>query len=319
MVNGNTWPFQTVEKRRYRFRFLNGCQARFLILDFANIPGVEVWQIGNEGGFLAAPVNITARPATGSSWASPSGPTSSSTSRTCPSAARPRQRGPRRAVRRRGPRRRLPRADAGQHRPGHAVPGGPAVALDPTTPPRFLQLPAIAPLPAATTTRPLALIGEMSEYFEDGSGGGRCSARGGRHERADAAWTMRCGPTPSPRTLPSAPPRSGSSTTSLRMPTHARPRGRRSRSSTGRPSSQRGWRDLPRRSSPAMPRPPEPWETGSRTRSSPIRARSPALRLKFATPGQFVWHCHIVEHEDNEMMRPFRIGPEQPGQPGQDM
>ncbi len=60
MVNGNTWPFQTVEQRRYRFRFLNGCQARFLILDFASIPGVEVWQIGNEGGFLAAPVNITA-------------------------------------------------------------------------------------------------------------------------------------------------------------------------------------------------------------------------------------------------------------------
>ena len=59
MVNGNTWPFQTVEKRRYRFRFLNGCQSRFLILDFRSIPGVEVWQIGNEGGFLAAPVNLT--------------------------------------------------------------------------------------------------------------------------------------------------------------------------------------------------------------------------------------------------------------------
>ena len=58
MVNGNTWPFQTVQKRRYRFRFLNGCQSRFLILDFSNIPGVEVWQIGNEGGFLAAPVNV---------------------------------------------------------------------------------------------------------------------------------------------------------------------------------------------------------------------------------------------------------------------
>ena len=60
MVNGNTWPFQTVERRRYRFRFLDGCQARFLILDFSRIPGVEVWQIGNEGGFLAAPVNLTA-------------------------------------------------------------------------------------------------------------------------------------------------------------------------------------------------------------------------------------------------------------------
>ena len=65
MVNGNTWPFQTVEQRRYRFRFLNGCQSRFLILDFSQIPGVEVWQIGNEGGFLAAPVNLTATTATG--------------------------------------------------------------------------------------------------------------------------------------------------------------------------------------------------------------------------------------------------------------
>ena len=60
MVNGNTWPFQVVEQRRYRLRFLNGCQSRFLILDFAHILGVEVWPIGNEGGFLAAPVNLTA-------------------------------------------------------------------------------------------------------------------------------------------------------------------------------------------------------------------------------------------------------------------
>ena len=59
MVNGNTWPTHTVEQRRYRFRFLNGCQSRFLILDFSKISGVEVWQIGNEGGFLTAPVNIT--------------------------------------------------------------------------------------------------------------------------------------------------------------------------------------------------------------------------------------------------------------------
>jgi hypothetical protein len=26
---------------------------------------------------------------------------------------------------------------------------------------------------------------------------------------------------------------------------------------------------------------------------------------KFA--GKFVWHCHILEHEDNEMMRPLLI------------
>ena len=40
MVNGNTWPFLEVEQRRYRFRFLNGCQSRFLLLSFAEISGV---------------------------------------------------------------------------------------------------------------------------------------------------------------------------------------------------------------------------------------------------------------------------------------
>ena len=39
------------------------------------------------------------------------------------------------------------------------------------------------------------------------------------------------------------------------------------------------------------------------------------MRMRFEHEGQFVWHCHIVEHEDNEMMRPYRIGPVQPGQP----
>jgi spore coat protein A, manganese oxidase len=39
------------------------------------------------------------------------------------------------------------------------------------------------------------------------------------------------------------------------------------------------------------------------------------VKAQFTRPGQFVWHCHIVEHEDNEMMRPYRIGPLQPGQP----
>ena len=24
-------------------------------------------------------------------------------------------------------------------------------------------------------------------------------------------------------------------------------------------------------------------------------------------PQDYVYHCHIVEHEDNEMMRPFRV------------
>ena len=155
MVNGNTWPFQVVEQRRYRLRFLNGCQSRFLILDFNEIPGVEAWMIGNEGGFLAAPVNLTA----------------TNNNRLLMGLAE--------------------RADiivdftnvqpgnyilgnVGPDEPfGGGIPGTdfpvadpgatgqvmrfdvvPAVAPDPTTPPQCLPLPAIVSLPPATVTAP---------------------------------------------------------------------------------------------------------------------------------------------------------------------
>lgn len=39
------------------------------------------------------------------------------------------------------------------------------------------------------------------------------------------------------------------------------------------------------------------------------------IRMRFGKDGQFVWHCHLLEHEDNEMMRPFGVGAAQPGQP----
>ena len=38
VVNGRTWPFLRVEPRRYRFRCLNGCNARFLILKIVADP-----------------------------------------------------------------------------------------------------------------------------------------------------------------------------------------------------------------------------------------------------------------------------------------
>jgi FtsP/CotA-like multicopper oxidase with cupredoxin domain len=63
------------------------------------------------------------------------------------------------------------------------------------------------------------------------------------------------------------------------------------------------------------PIPPEPWESGFKDTVIAYPGQVTRVKARFDTPGQFVWHCHIVEHEDNEMMRPYRIGPEQPGQP----
>ncbi|HWJ04854.1 MAG TPA: multicopper oxidase domain-containing protein, partial [Steroidobacteraceae bacterium] len=65
----------------------------------------------------------------------------------------------------------------------------------------------------------------------------------------------------------------------------------------------------------SQPRPPERWETGLKDTVLAYPGEVTRIRAQFLEPGQFVWHCHIVEHEDNEMMRPFRIGPVQPGQP----
>ena len=44
-------------------------------------------------------------------------------------------------------------------------------------------------------------------------------------------------------------------------------------------------------------------ETGYKDTVTAYPGQVARIRTKFTTPGQFVWHCHIVEHEDNEMMQ----------------
>ncbi len=60
VVNGRTWPFHRTEARRYRLRFLNGSDSRFLILQFADARGrpngLKIAIIGNDGGFLPGKV-----------------------------------------------------------------------------------------------------------------------------------------------------------------------------------------------------------------------------------------------------------------------
>jgi spore coat protein A, manganese oxidase len=39
------------------------------------------------------------------------------------------------------------------------------------------------------------------------------------------------------------------------------------------------------------------------------------VKAGFDLPGLHVWHRHVLEHEDNEMMRPYRVGPVPPDLP----
>ncbi|MDH4180021.1 MAG: multicopper oxidase [Armatimonadota bacterium] len=62
LVNGKVWPYLNVEPRRYRFRFLNGSNARAyglrLIDPATGMPGPAFYQIGTDGGLLDFPVML---------------------------------------------------------------------------------------------------------------------------------------------------------------------------------------------------------------------------------------------------------------------
>ncbi|MGC1813108.1 MAG: multicopper oxidase [Solirubrobacterales bacterium] len=315
MVNGNTWPFQTVEQRRYRLRFLNGCQSRFLILDFSNIPGVEVWQIGNEGGFLAAPVNLTAtndnqllmglaeradvivdftNVSVGNYVLGNVGPDEPFGGEPVEEVA--------------------DAASTGQIMQFRVVP---AVGVDDSTPPQFLQLPAITPLPAETVTRQVALIEMAGVGFDaaDEPVEGPVEALLGTV--ADGVWTERMW-----SDSVTENPAVGASevwemynTTADAHPMHIH-------EITFEVVNREGLVTTGEEGEVVQPiqldgniTPPEPWENGLKDTVIAYPSQVTRVRAQFNTPGQFVWHCHIVEHEDNEMMRPYRIGPVQPGQP----
>lgn len=317
-VNGNTWPFQTVEQRRYRFRVLNGCQSRFLILDFSQIPGVEVWQIGNEGGFLdGSPVNLT----------------TTNQNRLLMTLAE--------------------RADlivdftnvpVGNHVLGNVGPdepfgGGvpgtdfpvadpattgqvlefrvvPTVAPDPTTPPANLVLPVRVPLPAASVTRRLVLAEMMSDFFADAPAEAMLGTVTGDPGAGPASfvhhmWSDAITENPQPgatevwefyNATADAHP----------MHIHEVKFEVVNRQDIFVDEDAMTVQIVPG-STPVLP---ESWEAGVKDTVIAYPGQVTRVKATFNTPGQYVWHCHIVEHEDNEMMRPFRVGPGQSGQPG---
>jgi FtsP/CotA-like multicopper oxidase with cupredoxin domain len=329
MVNGNTWPSQVVEQRRYRLRFLNGCQSRFLILDFNQIPGVEVWVIGNEGGFLAAPVNITANHGNqllmglaeradvivdftnvplGNFVLGNVGPDS-------PFGGVPID-----------PEELADPASTGQVMQFRVVP---SPAPDPTTPPQFLVLPPVAALPPATVTRPLALIEKMGMGYD---------ANGDPLEGPVEALLGTVGPDSINPATPAGVwterkwmeditenPAVGATevwefynTTGDAHPMHVHEVAFEVVNREGLVLDENEEVVEPIQLDGVVT-PPEPWETGFKDTVTAYPGQVTRVRAQFNTPGQYVWHCHIVEHEDNEMMRPYRIGPEQPGQPGSSM
>jgi FtsP/CotA-like multicopper oxidase with cupredoxin domain len=191
----------------------------------------------------------------------------------------------------------------------------PAVGIDDSTPPRFLRLPAITPLPPETATRKLALIevaaeGESEEEEVEGpieallgnvdDGGALVE----RHWADPVTENPAVGATELWELY---------NATADAHPMHIH---EVVFEVVEREGLVLDGEDVavPVRTDGAITE-PEAWETGFKDTVIAYPGQVTRLRARFDTPGQFVWHCHIVEHEDNEMMRPYRIGPPQPGQP----
>jgi FtsP/CotA-like multicopper oxidase with cupredoxin domain len=54
----------------------------------------------------------------------------------------------------------------------------------------------------------------------------------------------------------------------------------------------------------------QPWEAGFKDTVIAYPGEITTVRATFDIEGLYVWHCHIVEHEDNEMMRPYVVSAE---------
>jgi FtsP/CotA-like multicopper oxidase with cupredoxin domain len=313
VVNGFTWPKLEVEQRRYRFRFLNGCNSRFLVLkmtknprtnnDGFNVPdpNIRFWQIGAEQGFLPSPamldhllmapaeradviVDFTNFPVGTEIYLVNDGPDA--------------------------PFGGISLEDLSDWESTGQVMKfivKSATSADTTTPPDQLFLPTLPVLPATDVTRQVSLNEEESgsvRVTEDENGNIVLDCENGEVFGPTSALLGTLNPDGSGNPLLwmdpiSENPALGATEeweihnfTEDAHPIHIhlikfKVLGR------GADGTQT----------------PETWEEGFKDTVIAYPGEITRVKMKFDLPGYYVWHCHIVEHEDNEMMRPYHIGP----------
>jgi spore coat protein A len=293
VVNGNTWPVLNVEQRRYRLRFLNACNSRFLILKIAANPTVRpaqaalpIWQIGSDGGFLPSPVqlqqvqvanaqrvdaivdftNVPVGTALYLINEGPDGPFGGGTPGTT-----------------------FPPADPNTTGQVMKFVVGARVGADTSVAPAQLQLPAFTPLGAATNTRQLSLLEEQSTIPNVGPVAGHLGIVNASGTAVPLKWSD---PITEKPIVGSTEIWEFHNKTMDSHPIHVH--------DVQFQLVGRG---------PDGKQPPTPSESGFLDTVSALPDEITRIKLRFDHPGRFVWHCHILEHEDNEMMRPFQVLP----------
>ncbi|MFG1652285.1 multicopper oxidase family protein [Micromonospora sp. NPDC049275] len=291
VVNGRTWPSLTVQRRRYRFRLLNASNNRFLLLSVAAHattrparPVLPVWQIGSDGGFLPEPV---AHERVGLGPAQRVDVIVDFTDVPAGTELYLVNEGPDWAYRGGRPGVDFPPADPRTTGQVLRFVVTEATGPDPSVPPEQLRLPARPRLPAADRVRRLSLNERMS-----GPSGSMTMLLGTLDERGRGRPMRWSDPATEQPTLGATEVWEIRNFTRLVHPIHLHQAQfevlGRGHSGRARPDpGERGWLDTVLA---------YPWEV---TR----------IKARFDLPGRYAWHCHLLEHEDNEMMRPLIVLP----------
>ena len=318
LVNGRTWPKLDVEARRYRLRLLNGCNSRTLWLklvqgDPAARPAksaLPFWLMGSEGGFLPKPAKsetLLIAPAERVDVILdfthfPIG-TELYLINEAPDV--PFHGG-------------VPFADflpADPESTGQVMKFivGKPVSKDESLPPERLSLPAIKSLGAASKIRQVSLNDATSStvFFNTDKDGNILLDAKGNSFGPTAAYLGTVAKDGSSQIrmwkdeITENPKQNDVEIWEIHNFTE-----------DGHPihihqAMLQVVERQPSEESGLLTRPPEAWETGWKDTLMAYPDEITRLRIKFDIPGRYVWHCHILEHEDNEMMRPLDVLPAQ--------
>ena len=311
VVNGNTWPNLNVEPRRYRFRFLNGCNSRFLILKLVSnplaprpaAPVLPFVQIGSEGGFLPAPValnqllmglaeradvvvDFTGLPVGTEIYLINEAPDEPFGGGQPGEAFEP--------------------ADPGTTGQVMKFTIVPLTGLDTSLPVDQLTLPALASLPAAVRTRQLSLNEADSDVLRDV--GPREAQLGVMDELGFPIPKLWMDPITENPGVGDTEVWEIFNFTADAHPIHVHQVMFEVVNRQALATDEEGMSVAPAILT-GPPVEPEPWETGHKDTIVAYPGQVTRIKARFDIAGLYVWHCHIVEHEDNEMMRPYRVAP----------
>jgi len=294
VVNGKTWPALEVEPRRYRFRLLNGCNSRFLILVLATDPvarpvtaSLPIWQIGSDGGFLPEPVRqsqLLMAPAervdaivdfTGLAPGTEIYLLNLGPDEPFGELLEPPE----------------PSADPETTGQVMKLVVVPLASKDTSLPPQLLRLPAFTPLGTATATRRVSLNEQASSYpgFD-----GPVAAMLGTMNGDTPVMLGWDDPITENPAVGATEIWELHNFTEDAHPIHIH---------------EVQFQIVDRRPFDGPASGPEPGERGFKDTVIAYPDQVTRVKARFDDAGLYVWHCHIVEHEDNEMMRPYRIGP----------